>query len=284
VSVTGRIPSMLRPLPLLLASVLVACGGPSKPVASPAPVPSGPAVVADLEFLLGTWQAEDGTMETWVRGGDCLWGVGFSAQGFEALLLDEKAGVPTYTAFPEGKTTADFTLTRRTATSATFSNPAHDFPKEIEYVRDGETLVATVRGDGEAQSVTLRLMPPASAGELEKADTMFAAETAERGSDGWVAWFDEGGAMFRPTGRIEGHEQIKAAMTKLLDSKGNRLDWQPRHSGLAASGALGFTVGTATLILDGKDSGWHGSYVTIWKRQPDGRWLVLFDTGNNDAD
>jgi ketosteroid isomerase-like protein len=56
-----------------------------------------------------------------------------------------------------------------------------------------------------------------------------------------------------------------------------RLDWAPIASG--KSGDLGFTVGKATFTGAKPDDGWRSTYVTIWRRQPDGAWKVLFDTG-----
>jgi ketosteroid isomerase-like protein len=53
--------------------------------------------------------------------------------------------------------------------------------------------------------------------------------------------------------------------------------WWPLHAGIAASGDLGFTVGAAIL---GEDS--HARYThffTIWKRQADGRWRWVMDSG-----
>jgi ketosteroid isomerase-like protein len=56
-----------------------------------------------------------------------------------------------------------------------------------------------------------------------------------------------------------------------------RLDWAPIASG--KSGDLGFTVGKAAFTGATPEDGWRSTYVTIWHRQPDGTWKVLFDTG-----
>jgi ketosteroid isomerase-like protein len=64
-------------------------------------------------------------------------------------------------------------------------------------------------------------------------------------------------------------------MTPTLTS--GRLAWAPIASG--KSGALGFTVGKATFTGARPEDGWRSTYVTIWRRQPDGTWKVLFDTG-----
>ena len=78
----------------------------------------------------------------------------------------------------------------------------------------------------------------------------------------------------RKAGRVE-HAAIAEAMQPVLTS--GRLDWAPIASG--ETGELGFTIGKATFTGATPDDGWRSTYVTIWRRQPDGTWKVLFDTG-----
>ena len=51
-----------------------------------------------------------------------------------------------------------FRLVASDGTSATFENPAHDFPQRIQYRRDGDRLVATIsaRDGSNAMSWTYR--------------------------------------------------------------------------------------------------------------------------------
>ena len=113
------------------------------------------ASVADLGWLSGRWVAEsDGrwTEEVWseVRGGTMMgysWtGQGSTIREYEYLRL--QAGEDdevVYLAQPGGSPAAvGFYLAQADATSATFENPAHDFPQRIRYVRDGNVLTATI--------------------------------------------------------------------------------------------------------------------------------------------
>ena len=113
------------------------------------------ARVDDLAWMSGRWEADAAgrwTEESWSapRGGVML---GFSRSGredalreFEFLRLEAGAdGVPVYLAQPGGRSPAvPFRLTARDGTSATFDNPAHDFPQRIRYQRDGDTMTATI--------------------------------------------------------------------------------------------------------------------------------------------
>ena len=55
--------------------------------------------------------------------------------------------------------------------------------------------------------------------------------------------------------------------------------WQPLHAEVAASGDLGYTWGVAE-SAPGKEGPFkpYGIYVTIWKRQPDGKWKFVYDS------
>ncbi|HEX2568526.1 MAG TPA: DUF4440 domain-containing protein [Polyangia bacterium] len=64
-----------------------------------------------------------------------------------------------------------------------------------------------------------------------------------------------------------------------------RLSWSPEEAMAAASGDLGFTWGRWTLHGKNKDGSpreVHGKYVTIWKKQADGTWKFVLDTGQPD--
>ncbi|MDQ4088599.1 MAG: DUF6265 family protein [Pseudomonadota bacterium] len=129
------------------------------------------ATVADLGWLSGRWESVAGhrwTEEQWSepRGGAMF---GFSRTGegealrqFEYMrLAPGEGGVPTYFASPGGHAAVPFRLVRSDAMSATFENPANDFPQRIHYRRDGETMVATISAlDGSnAVSWTFRRRP-----------------------------------------------------------------------------------------------------------------------------
>ena len=82
---------------------------------------------------------------------------GTSLNAFEFLCIAERAGGLVYTALPNARTPAtDFFLTAIDATSATFENPAHDFPKKIRYaLREDGTLEAVVSGEAGQRGFTL---------------------------------------------------------------------------------------------------------------------------------
>ena len=251
------------------------------PPSAPATTELSPAL-APLAWWLGDWDADDGNgSEHWVAAAGAIYGVALHGETFEVLVVDDGEGpgrpdgVLRLFAMPNGARSVEFRQRTIGDGSATFANDAHDFPKTIRYglAPDRSGLVAVLGG---AKQVEFRFRPGtrAPAPELEAADLAFAAATTQRGVDGWLAAFDAKGGLMRGGARVD-HAGITAAMTPTLTS--GRLDWAPIASG--KSGELGFTVGKATFTGARPENGWRSTYVTIWHRQPDGSWKVLFDTG-----
>jgi hypothetical protein len=132
--------------------------------AAPAPgaalaVQPAKATIGQVAWIGGTWTGTQGSSsieERWTppAGGSMLAISRTLRDGvmsaFEFLCIVERDGGLVYTAMPNARTPAtDFTLTRIDESSATFENPAHDFPKIIRYTRKADgSLEAVVSGAG----------------------------------------------------------------------------------------------------------------------------------------
>jgi ketosteroid isomerase-like protein len=57
------------------------------------------------------------------------------------------------------------------------------------------------------------------------------------------------------------------------------LTWRPNAAFIARPGELGYTYDIWTLAS--KDTTLQGTYVTIWRKQHDGSWKFVLDTGQN---
>lgn len=265
--------------------LLVGCGGARTAPEAPEVVsPELSPALAPLNWWLGDWQTcgqGPRVTEHWVAVSGAMYGVGFSpaiadvGPSFEVMIVDDgdgpvADGVLRFIAMPNGRRSVEFSQQEVGKRTVTFANASHDDPKQITYARQDDQLRAVLFG---TSFVKVDFCPTTRqpAPELEAADRAFAADTAARGADGWLAAFDPQGGMMRRGNRIEG-PAIREAIAPLL-SKG-KLAWDPFASG--REGALGFTVGKATYT---GDESWESSYVTIWAQQPDGGWKVLFDTG-----
>ena len=84
---------------------------------------------------------------------------GTSLAAFEFLCIAERAGQLVYVAMPSARTPATlFVATSVTATSVTFENPSHDYPKMIRYTQTpGGGLETTIAGAAGARPQTVLL-------------------------------------------------------------------------------------------------------------------------------
>jgi hypothetical protein len=113
------------------------------------------ASIGDVAWMAGAWGTAT-TEERWTpAAGGAMLGVSRTVRGgkmteFEFLRIVERDGGLVYIAQPNGRTPTEFVLTKFDATSATFENPAHDFPKMIRYVKkaDGGLEASISAGPG----------------------------------------------------------------------------------------------------------------------------------------
>ena len=106
----------------------------------------------DFAWLAGHWRSENNgrvSEEVWMAPeGGLMTGMGRTlrdgrAVGFEFLYISTGEGAA-YFAQPGGRPAVRFGLVAQEGESAVFENPEHDFPQRIEYVRDGDSLSATI--------------------------------------------------------------------------------------------------------------------------------------------
>jgi ketosteroid isomerase-like protein len=93
----------------------------------------------------------------------------------------------------------------------------------------------------------------------------------------FLQYIDNEGVLLRP-----GHLPLVGAgaidfLSQLSDTA-YTLSWQPMNAEISKSGDLGFTYGVYELSI--KDSVYKGTYVSIWKKQNDGSWKFVLDSGN----
>src|SRR6185312_6529107 len=117
-----------------------------------------------------------------------------------------------------------------------------------------------------------------SSDEILKADNAFSNLSKKEGMKrAFIEYIDNEGILLRG-----GHPPIIGAnaidfLSQVNDSS-YTLTWSPAGAGLAASADLGYTYGIYKLEL--KDTVLRGTYVSVWKKQKDGKWKFVLDSGN----
>jgi ketosteroid isomerase-like protein len=115
---------------------------------------------------------------------------------------------------------------------------------------------------------------------LLKADREFAKQSAARGHNAWFEFMAPGASKPANGGRVlVGPEEISNNMLAAFGS-GFTLAWEPERAQISRGGKLGYTWGRYHSVFKGKAR--EGTYMTVWEKQPDGSWKVLFDTGDPD--
>ena len=109
--------------------------------------------------------------------------------------------------------------------------------------------------------------------QIMQADRDFAAlATAQNPGVAFATFAAPDGALL---GGEYGPEAIRAAFA----GGGGTLEWGPVAGAMAATGDLGYTVGTAVRRgADGRVG--YTKYLTVWRRQPNGEWRWVVDGGN----
>jgi uncharacterized protein DUF6265 len=145
-------------------------------VLAPCLLPADEAGSDDFAWISGHWCAASGRQrieEYWTaRQGGMLMGLSVTIQDdraieFEFLRIVTRDRVPVYVAQPNGDPPVAFKWTAGGSGWARFENPAHDFPKRVEYRRDGEKLRAQIAGpgaDGKEQTISFDYSRCATAG------------------------------------------------------------------------------------------------------------------------
>jgi len=119
--------------------------------------------------------------------------------------------------------------------------------------------------------------------KLLQTDRDFAAFSLEKGAAEAFNRYLAEDALQLPAGKapVSGRAAIYRNMAPNQDKYD--LGWEPQQAEVARSGELGWSWGTYIVRYtnaDGEPAEEHGKYVNVWKKQPDGRWRVILDTGN----
>jgi ketosteroid isomerase-like protein len=117
---------------------------------------------------------------------------------------------------------------------------------------------------------------------VDSIDRAFSKMSEEKGMKAaFLAYMDSNAVLLRP-----GHNPIvgQDAQKYLQQSNDSSftLTWEPSDCEVASSDDLAYTYGIYT--YKDKDTGFRGTYVSIWKKQEDGNWKFVLDTGNPGVD
>ena len=115
---------------------------------------------------------------------------------------------------------------------------------------------------------------------LLESDKSFASMCVEKGmKNAYLEFIDSNGVLLRPNVYpIVGADAVDFIIAQKTEDV--KLEWRAKDAVVAVSGELGYTYGTYKMSIDKTEETLSGSYVTIWKKQQDGKWKFVLDTNN----
>lgn len=114
-------------------------------------------------------------------------------------------------------------------------------------------------------------------GQMQQTDADFAEMASTQGyRKAFLEYMEDEAILLR-----DNHMPIIGADAVQFISNVNdtsfKINWEPLGGDVAASGDLGFTYGTYRLETETEKQ--EGTYITVWRKQKDGRWKYILDSG-----
>ncbi len=114
--------------------------------------------------------------------------------------------------------------------------------------------------------------------EMQQTDMDFSNRSKEAGmKQAFIEYIEDEGVLLR-----QNHLPLVGAFAvdylSSIEDSSFTLTWEPQGADMSKSGDLGFTYGIYSMQI--KDSTYKGTYVSIWRRQDNGKWKMVLDTGN----
>jgi ketosteroid isomerase-like protein len=114
---------------------------------------------------------------------------------------------------------------------------------------------------------------------LKDADITFSDYSVKHGfQKAFIEFADDSVVLLKPNRMpIVGKQSLIKSYEGKSDS-GIVLAWIPAKAIIAESGELGYTYGFWTYVAKSDTS--RGTYLTVWKKDANGQWKFIADTGN----
>jgi uncharacterized protein (TIGR02246 family) len=121
---------------------------------------------------------------------------------------------------------------------------------------------------------------------VREADAAWSKAAAAKDVEGYLSFFAEDALSLPPNApMLTGKESMRKDLSEAMASPGFALSWQANKVEASRGGDLAYSIGTYQGTMNdakGKSVTERGKYVTVWKKQPDGKWKVVVDVYNSD--
>jgi uncharacterized protein (TIGR02246 family) len=128
----------------------------------------------------------------------------------------------------------------------------------------------------------------ADAKAIRNLETAWNQAYASKDVDQIIAFYADDASVFVPDSpQLNGVEAIKPALNSLVKDKNFTLSFESNKVEVAKSGGIGYSQGAYTSTMTDRKTKKvlteKGKYVTVYKKQVDGKWKAVADIWNEDA-
>jgi uncharacterized protein (TIGR02246 family) len=121
---------------------------------------------------------------------------------------------------------------------------------------------------------------------IREADSAWSAAEGAKDLDRALSFYAPDASVFRPNAPIiTGVEAIRKSSAQDFAAQGWTLSWKAAKVEVSLGGNLGYAFGTYEFTSTppkGKPVTDRGKYLTVWKKQPDGKWKAVADMFSSD--
>ena len=116
--------------------------------------------------------------------------------------------------------------------------------------------------------------------EILATDAAFSDLSRDKGMKAaFIEYIDSNGVLLRPGSMpIMGANAIDYLIQQ--NDTAYTMEWKPSHAEVSKSLDMGYSYGIYAIKPSIQDTILYGTYVSIWKKQGDGSWKFVLDSGN----
>jgi uncharacterized protein (TIGR02246 family) len=123
---------------------------------------------------------------------------------------------------------------------------------------------------------------------IQANETQWNSDWAAKDADKIVAHYADDAILIVPgTPSVSGKEAIRTSLKPMIDDPAMALKFHAAKVEVAKSADVAYTQGTYTLTLTDPQTKQvvndHGSYVTTYRKQPDGSWKAVADIATSEV-
>jgi ketosteroid isomerase-like protein len=130
--------------------------------------------------------------------------------------------------------------------------------------------------------LTALTLAPGPEAEVRCAELAFSRSAERRDPVAFAALVHPDARFSGGTGVLRGRDAVTRAWRVFLDEGGPSIRWAPDSTEVLESGDLALSQGPYEVREtdpEGREILSGGRFMSVWRRQEDGRWLVVFDSG-----